>query len=439
MGELSAAMLAEARNPYGNLFACLSIDAPDGNEYRFASEGAASAARGQFQGRVLVWDEVSETWDLQGYQLAAVGLQIEIADHDKMWSKLHASYQNTLPGSVATVRLLSRAVPDADSFVAFCGILRSYTMLESGAWQLSLEVDDYALRNNTVPQDRIIEPDFPDAHESALNEVAPIFFGEHDSAGLTDEGMVPTLYVDTTGFRYAVSMGYLASVPVVYKDGVEVSSGYEITHPVINGTQWTLIDFTADQGDDASITCDLQGLTEEPDGTGDLIENPVTQMQRFLTWYVFNKYGSGAYPTTTRIDATSWAAVAAIMENRVPGGSLRIGMNGAEKPADILNAWAAEFGLYPYWKFNGTLGLGTLPWEPSTDYPSQVILEPDQKRPISLPVDGSQKVRVVDHEYLYNEAEGKFHRTRHAMDPSVLEEVTRSRQARHSRSKLSTD
>src|SRR4029079_11088134 len=124
-------------------------------------------------------------------------------------------------------------------------------------WTLNFRANDRPLTAQ-VPRTTITTYDWPDAPKDSLGQYVPIVYGRHDSSGETNTGALPTIYVDNSGFRYLVSIGHMTSVQRVYKDGTLVNAGCSITNPVVGGRQWTLIDFTTDQGT-STITCDGLG------------------------------------------------------------------------------------------------------------------------------------------------------------------------------------
>jgi hypothetical protein len=287
-----------------------------------------------------------------------------------------------------------------------------------------------------VPRVKITEADWPDADADAINEVAPVLWGYHNSASLTGEGMVGTLYVDTVGYRYLVSLGHMNSVPTVYKNGVTVASGYSIVNVTVNGKLWTLIDFTTDQAD-ATITCEVEGLTDAYDGSGSLLTNPVAQLRQFLTLFVFNNWAGGPYPTTTRIDEDSFSTVQAILEERSTGGALRLGGGETTQRAlTVLENWCAGFGCYPYWTLEGKLALGLLPWEPAGDYPDTLIKQSQLHEPPRIQLNTNQLCREVEFSHLYGDADGKYFRSIRVQDTTVAERVTLAREHPYGPSKV---
>ena len=422
----------EARAQTPRLYPVLELAAPSGT-IRYAPEAVASAVGGQASARIMRCGSVAQAIDLSSPRLNPMELNVELADTDRQFAALHASYRNSLRGSAATVRVLSPAVAYQDAPVMFSGILDSYEQ-SAAVWRLRLRTDDIALRNTEVPRVTINRGDWTNAHADALGQTAAINYGTHCSENLSNKGMLPTLYVDTVGFRYVVGIGLMANVTAVYKDGVRQTTGYAITNETRNGRTWTLVDFTADQGS-AAITVDLQGLTTDYDGTGDLITNPARQIEHFLANFVFGAWSSGPYLTTTRIDTASLSAVADQLDLRGCQGSLRIAGDRV-RAETILERWCQSFGVYPYWTLDGRIAFGMLDWAPPAGYPDFLIKQTDCIGELKQPFDTSQLTREVALKYCYDSAEDRYQFDRKASDVTVAERVATSLEMRDGRAAI---
>jgi hypothetical protein len=220
---------------------------------------------------------------------------VEIDDSTRTFSNILATYGNRIRGSVVTVTMAHTGVDLANWFTLYTGVLDGWKLCR-GAWELTFR-NDQSLATR-FPKRTLLASDFPFAKQSLYGTFLPLIYGEHDSRGITDRGMVPTLYVDRQGFRYLVALGCV-TVNRVYKDGQLLSAaGYTITHPTINGHLYTLIDFTADQGPDAEITCDVTGYEGNGDGTGATIRGTEC-LAHLLTNFVYGDYSGGMWPLSS--------------------------------------------------------------------------------------------------------------------------------------------
>ena len=426
---LSSAVRAESQRIVPSLYAVLDLAAPGGT-LRWSPEAVASAASGQYSGRLMSVGSAVQAIDLSSPRLNDLQLTVRIADTDQMFAKRHAAYRNSLRGSAATIRVLSPRVPDSDALVGFVGILDSYQMIESSAWELRLRTDDVALKNTDIPRLTINRGDWPNAHADALNKAAPVLWGDHNSANLSGKGMVDCHCVDTVAYKYAPSLGVLANVRALYKDGVKQTTGWSVAPETRNARTWTVVTLASSAGDSA-ITADVEGVTNIYDGSGAEITNPVRQIEHMLTCFVFSNWTSGAYPTTTRIDRSTFAQVADWMDARGHRGSLTLGGGEKERALAVFERWCVDFGVYPYWTLAGTIGLGVLDWAPPAGYPELLLKETDLRGPVKCPFDASQLTRELALRYCYDSSEGEYKFERLVSDISVVERVSASRDMRY--------
>ena len=426
---LSSAFRTEAQRSLPQLYTVLELTAPSGT-VRLAPASVASTVGGQYSARIVSSGAAVQAIDLSSPRLNDMTVSVSIADTDRTFAKLHATYRNTLRGSAVKMRVLSDNVPDADSMTCFVGLLDSYQMTGESQWELSLRTDDIALANTDIPRVAINRGDWPNAHADALGLAAPIVYGEHDSVDLSNKGMVPCYCVDTVAFKYAVSLGLMRAIRAVYKDGVKQTTGWSATFETVSGRTWTIIDFTSTMGD-AAITADVEGLSSVYDGSGDLISNPARQIEHLLRCFVWDNWSSGAYPTATKIDPASFALVCDTLAARGHRGGLRLG-GTRERAMVVLERWCQTFGVYPYWTYAGTIGLGMLDWAPPATYPDFLLPE-TACRALALPFDASQLTREIALRYCYDSAVEQYMFDRKVQDLSVSERTSVSREMRDAR------
>lgn len=281
-------------------------------------------------------------------------ITVEVDDNDKRISHLiKGRYGHLLRGSAARMRLLGSGL---DPWTEFTGKLNAFPQTSPHVYSLSLRQDDEPLEKK-FPKTRITQFDWPNAAKEAIGQYVPYIAGIHNSVADSDEGMVPTYYVDTVGYRYMPAGGYLKAVPRVYVNGEETSTAnYSITHPVVSGQQYTLIDFTGDQGT-AIITADVEGYEDSGDGTGVVITNPVRQFEHALENFVYADHRSGSWLTgNSPIDDDAFAVAANFADREGYEGAIHIAGDQI-KGKDFVNAWLASFDARAYWERTGELAV----------------------------------------------------------------------------------
>ena len=132
---------------------------------------------------------------------------------------------------------------------------------------------------------KTISPDdWTDAHSKALNKMMPLIYG--DKTGCI------TYCVDTVNYKYLAAGHAGKDVVTVYKEdsaGVrtELTEGlhWSWTNQSFDGDYVTMITMVGDHSD-YKIIADIQGIEDTGDGTGDLITNPVLQLEHFITTWL---------------------------------------------------------------------------------------------------------------------------------------------------------
>src|SRR3990167_8852996 len=252
MGLLSSSLKSDLQKGNPSAYFLLEVDFPSGTR-RYSKLGVSSSSQGHYEGRVLTFQPLLRSVSNASNSLEFLETQVTISDYDCAFASLLGKRERILNSDVR-IYLGSANVAFSDWLTVFTGILAQWESTAPMQWTLTLRTDDTILTSNAT-RVKINVYDWPDAHSDAIGATAPLLYGAHDSSGETDTGAVPTLYVDTSGFRYAVCLGRAYSIPRVYVGGTLQTTGYSITYPVVGGRMWTLIDFTADKGSSA-VTCD---------------------------------------------------------------------------------------------------------------------------------------------------------------------------------------
>lgn len=273
--DLSAELLAELQQQTSKAVWVAQCAWPSGVEH-YSDLGVSSLADGTYPRNVLEWGELRQGGDRVEGGLEDATFSFKLADVEARAIRSALGRHSRLTGSRLTFMLAgSTSVPRASWYTAFQGGLADMREDDPGVW--SLEFEGVNLFSKPLKLRTVQRVDWPDAREDAIGQLIPRVSGKHQSFGLGGEGALPTLYVDTVGFRYLVGEGQ-PGVPWVYVDGVLVTSGFAIERPTVNGRVYTLVNFSADQGD-ATITVDTnQGssTTDPEDLLREAVQNLVS-------------------------------------------------------------------------------------------------------------------------------------------------------------------
>lgn len=190
--------------------------------------------------------EVTVEWEDTDFEIAAI---------------MEGPNGDSVIGSALRIRCAVQGLPEADWHTRFAGVIRAREHAsESLTWRIRAGSDDRRLTVGEIPRVRVTASDFPNAPDDFEDVAAPLIFGVWDSAGVSNQGAVPTIYVDTVNHRYLVCHGNIFEITRVYKDGVLLlGSAWTRVTLTVNGKQFTLIDFPSDQGA-SIITADVKGF-----------------------------------------------------------------------------------------------------------------------------------------------------------------------------------
>lgn len=419
MGLLSAAMKAEIAKPYPEVYPLLTVSFPGGSK-RVSSVAIASATLGMFEPRVLRWDTLRRGVAERTNGLESVDFSVDVADTDRYFSGLLAGANGYgVRGSAFTLQLVSPNVIPADWFTLFAGILADWEQPRPLVWTWKFRPNDLALER-PFPKTKISATDWPNAERDARGLYPNLPYGKITSNLLG--GAIRCPLVDITGCRYLVCAGWAKSVTTVFADGL-ATSGYSITHPLVGGRVYTVIDFTTTQGE-AEITADIDGYETVGDGTGTLIENPADQLLHFLVNFVWGDYKTGAWlsSSTAPVDTTLFTAAAAFLTARGYKGSRVLG--GRSEPQQGLAAleqWCASVQACPFWRNNGKLAV-KFPNPAASPYPAAVI-DSAQMNLDGLVYSSQDLVDRVAVSYLFDHVQEQFTQTLEVRDPGLPHEI----------------
>jgi hypothetical protein len=359
VGRLSATLKTELQKQSPDVCFILAVTIA-GTTYRWGAlgePGRIDSASGLYEPRVLSWGGAySRGVNLRSNALEFAQMDVLLDDTDQTIAKIvEGPNRHSVRGATAILYLASRNVAAASWLTLYSGRVETYSQPSPLLWSLQLAPRDLPLQRESIPKVAITKPSWPNAQLAVIDLDVPIIYGRHSSVGGTNTGAVPTDLVDQVGFRYLVCAGWAKAIDMVYKDGVDVpAANYAITHPIVNGRVYTLIDFTASQGT-SSITCDLQGLEDVGDGSGALIVDPPTIAKHVLVNWIYGDYKAGAWlsDSTAPVDTASFGTT--FFSSRGTEASLYVGLK--RRGVDVVNDFLASFEAKAYWTFDGKLAL----------------------------------------------------------------------------------
>ena len=416
----------------------LELALPSGTR-RYGTKGVSSDARGGIEPRIAQWGVLHDGIDPFTYSLTESELTPELDDADedpalrRLFAREAAKYPNQLRGSAATIRLISPNWSDADSYVAFTGILDGADQIAPMRWRLRLRPDDGPLRStgsDTGGLPKVQLSRYFTAMDPAVQDhYAPIVYGVHNSSGCRG-GFVPGLLVDTANAKYLLSLGHLKSVSAVYVDETVVAaSTYTVTYEVVKGALFTFIDFTSPQT--GEVTADVEGLTDATDGTGTLFTDPAKIIKHVLVNFGFGNWRNGSSwlaDSTAPIDATSFDTVGTFLTTLGHEGSLYLAGDSQVTLLDLFNKFLEDHAAYAWWSNLGKLTVSFLDHRaPFSPYPATPLIESDldDLGGFQTTFDPQGIQRALDIRYLRAAADGQAYQSLLVSDLSVSEDVTR--------------
>lgn len=352
----------------------------------FSSDAPNSRTEGLYLNRVLDWGPIR--YSAEGYEIERVTTAVRVADPDNTLGALFAGKDgDEARFSPTDLRYASPNITDKTKwYTAFKGVLSSWEEVEPRIWDLFFRTDDDGL-DSEIPRLKYTEFDFPDADPKIFSLFIQALYGIHDTEGLSEDGSVLCVDVDKVRFRRFVSLGIMKNVirvyskagsddpPVLrssgYASGTAATAGYRVITPIINGRQYTLLEFNvtgageAEKFAELEITCDVEGIEDVGDGTGALVRN-ADAFVHFVSNFVFGNYQSGTWlATSSRIDTDSFDEVQTFLNNLGQDTSRRIGGNSrARKAKDELADWAFQLRIKVFWEEDGELA--ARPFSPFT-------------------------------------------------------------------------
>jgi len=285
-------------------------------------------------------------------------IKIVFSDIDYEFRGLEESETVSFKNRTVTISIAFSDDNYANSLTVFTGFVYDWRRGRELTYEFDVEERSYNLENE-YPSTRINLTDYPNAHETALDWVAPIIYGSISAQGLSNDGAWghPSLsqndagtglpFVDTTvdAEKHLVGIqisGSAITVNRVYKNRVLQTEGagndYQISNTTINGEEHTTIDWEAGNNPTSAdmITADVTFGSRRP----------VEAIRHFLESFC-------GYTYATDFNATSYTNATTVETNR--SYTFDGALWEAKPLRTILDEWRAEFELDIYWDKDGLL------------------------------------------------------------------------------------
>ena len=402
-----------------------------GTTRKYAETWAASST-GLYEGYVIESGEITRAVSDNSFRLPRDQASVVVRDDTSktLEKAIMADGGASVTGGTATIKIASTTRAQAKWFTVFSGIIDSFGSASPSTWRFELKRSDRRM-NGLVRIPYIKEYDWPDAPEFDLP--AQVVYGSHDSSRTAETGMVPAIYVDQVNFRYVVSLGFINAVNKVYVDGVrEADANWSSNLSFYNGgNYWSVIDFTTDQGADAVVTVDCDGV----DDSG-LVTNPATQLEHFLDNFVFSNWAgsrlagsTGWSGSTGMVDTTYFAAVETFLSDKQIARGSRV-VTAGRKAIDELSDWMNQWQIKGFWTYGGKIAIRpddhtTTAYVSSPHFRPETSPEPETR---NAEFDTTNLIDSISVEYLFSESTGTFQGQLTVDNPSKSHDASESLQ-----------
>lgn len=408
----------------------------------FAARGAGAK---QYKPLVLGYSYPRYGVSDSGGNVQGVEMTIDVDDNAR-WLTAITEGRNAdrIEGCAVVVKqaddtLFSAGVLTAQWITIFTGVVAGIDWKGKTA-TIRCRVNDSVLKHDAPgPIARITNDTWPLADPAAWTMTAPIIYGEHDSAGFTDQGFIPLFSVDRTNYLYMVSLGRCQNVTAVFMDGKALTLTTHYTWGYTNrrGTWYTTVTITATGysfiygaawtggttaekqaiANGARVTADVLGIEDTGYGTGSLLVNPVDQINHYLSNFVFDTtWRRGAWNAShSRIGSNT--ALRTFCDDRGFRGAVRI-----DQPASgtsQLAEWLQSFEFVGYWWTDGKLYLTVDDFTQTTDIYTSIPYARQEKLDLSKNED-TLRVGKVTLNSIHDSAGGDYKASVTAQDPDKL-------------------
>jgi hypothetical protein len=365
VGNLTSAALTEVSKKDPSVYKVLEIDLPDGTTVRYSRAGGGrvnSVSLGPADPKVTRWGTLTRSiGDFSG-SLPAVTGSIELDDGDSAWQQIVNRFGTALKWAPVRIKQLSPNYSASDITTLFSGILEDWPKPKRKTYQLSYRCNDLWLRA-TIGRVPFRQDDFPAINTELLAALLPIVYGIHDSTGMPHFGAVPLYEIDTGSREYIAGHGSLEDIVRIYRDpeAGALAASFTETREVRNGRLYLVASsVTTTPAEGTQLTADVEGYSDQIDGSGTVITNPIDMLKHILVnWAYGSGYQSGAWGTVTSsgapIDETYFTAAAAyatlknMLASRVYAEKITV--------EEVIREFCVTFGMRVFWRMNGKLAI----------------------------------------------------------------------------------
>lgn len=409
----------------------------------FAARHVGAGLGAQYKPRVVGYRYPRYVVSDSGGSLASVEMSIEIDDSSReLVAITEGEFARQVRGGAVTVREADETLSPISYFPIFTGIISSIEW-EGTKAIVNCRVDDDLLQHKCPkPYTRIVVDSFPKADPANWNSIAQIVYGEHDSAGYTDEGFVPLISVDREAYLYIVSLGRCLDVTAVFLDGTRLTetTHYTWQYTARRGTWYTTVSVLAAGyeavygaawsggsaaeklalSNGARLSADVLGLCTDSLGASaafpDLIVDPADQIVHYLSNFCFGSWRRGP-----------WLSTSSRITSHIGNFFLDRGYRGAhvirtaETGTTQITSWLRSLEAVAWWGPDGDLHLGIDDFASGDVYPSGPISYQENLR-LPHPED-RQRISKTTFSFVKNEAGGSYHASVNVQDPDAINDA----------------
>lgn len=354
---MSAPMRAQAEKSLAHFIEVTEIDWPTGT-MRIAPMPYTSLERGHFADTVRSYGAIAAAASDRSGALGTTETHIDAEDTTgELAALVEGEQANELIGCEVRRYLAHPEVAFDDWFVLFVGTVTKEPEFPSEHMvTITARVGDAGLEQTTPHRGWTIDRNsWPNAHPDAITKVAPRVYGPHDSAPFqTGPGFLTGLLVDTVANIYAFAAGRLKLLDDVFVDDVLTPSGWTMSYKADRrGRIWTVVTFTASQGD-AVITANGQGYDTVGDGSGyPMIEDPADILAHVLSNFHFGDWQRGsAWLGTSALLGSSLTSATGVVKtflaSRITTAS--VCYDGSLTGYEVIRQFCDNYGLRARWQ-----------------------------------------------------------------------------------------
>jgi hypothetical protein len=441
---IGTALAAELAKPSPSLYPALDVTLKSAagieTEYRLAEAGGlvgvADTSAIPAIPRVLSWGSCSYGFEALASSIGqAATTSVTVADDDRyVWQLLEAGRNRKQP---AEISLICPAITTAtgNAIPRFAGIIDGWGW-DAGTTTIKLASDARPLET-TLPVVELQRSDWNALTASTAQfygTMLPIVIGSHQSGGLTGKGMVrcvPVAWTSTTVGWYCVAAHACKSIDAVYVNGTTktLTTHYTVSLASVGGKTFHLIKFTTGNipAETDDVTADVHGFENVGDGSGTMEVNPVRQLRALLVNFVFGRWLTGTYPSTSvsaLLDEAKWLVAADVADRLHLEGAIHVGgTTERTKAVDIVEAWLETWQQFRmWWTPLGQLGIAHFSLTHPGYRTTQPVVWNALEKELSVESDSSGCADVVSAQHLYGQKDQTYFGSFRVFNPDADEQ-----------------